>query len=43
MPSRAHSAQTNALERILGTKLFSRDSRGARLTDTGALFLGAAR
>ncbi|GAB3335093.1 LysR family transcriptional regulator [Micromonospora halotolerans] len=37
------SQQVNALERILGTKLFNRDSRGTRLTDTGALFLPEAR
>ncbi|MFC6022926.1 LysR family transcriptional regulator [Plantactinospora solaniradicis] len=37
------SQQISALERILGTKLFDRDSRGTRLTDTGALFLAEAR
>ncbi|RKR91865.1 LysR family transcriptional regulator [Micromonospora pisi] len=37
------SQQINALERILGTKLFARDSRGTRLTETGALFLPEAR
>ncbi|MEV1328485.1 LysR family transcriptional regulator [Micromonospora costi] len=37
------SQQVNALERILGAKLFDRDSRGTRLTDTGALFLPEAR
>ncbi|MFE9959968.1 LysR family transcriptional regulator [Micromonospora sp. NPDC005299] len=37
------SQQINALERILGAKLFNRDSRGTRLTDTGALFLPEAR
>jgi DNA-binding transcriptional LysR family regulator len=37
------SQQINALERILGAKLFDRDSRGTRLTDTGALFLPEAR
>jgi DNA-binding transcriptional LysR family regulator len=37
------SQQINALERILGTKLFDRDSRGTRLTETGALFLPEAR
>ncbi|KAB1910676.1 LysR family transcriptional regulator [Micromonospora sp. AMSO31t] len=37
------SQQINALERILGAKLFHRDSRGTRLTDTGALFLPEAR
>lgn len=37
------SQQINALERILGAKLFSRDTRGTRLTDTGALFLPEAR
>jgi DNA-binding transcriptional LysR family regulator len=37
------SQQINALERILRAKLFDRDSRGTRLTDTGALFLPEAR
>ncbi|MEE6262539.1 LysR family transcriptional regulator [Plantactinospora sonchi] len=37
------SQQINALERILGAKLFDRDSRGTRMTDTGALFLPEAR
>ncbi|MGI5149913.1 LysR family transcriptional regulator [Plantactinospora sp. CA-294935] len=37
------SQQINALERILGAKLFDRDSRGTKLTDTGALFLPEAR
>ncbi|MEU4680390.1 LysR family transcriptional regulator [Micromonospora sp. NPDC023737] len=37
------SQQINALERILGAKLFNRDSRGTRLTDTGSLFLPEAR
>lgn len=37
------SQQINALERILGTKLFDRDSRGTRLTETGELFLPEAR
>ncbi|MEV4810989.1 LysR family transcriptional regulator [Micromonospora avicenniae] len=37
------SQQINALERILGAKLFNRDSRGTRLTETGSLFLPEAR
>ncbi|WP_203719203.1 LysR family transcriptional regulator [Asanoa siamensis] len=37
------SQQINALERILGAKLFDRDSRGTRLTATGTLFLPEAR
>ncbi|SNS68181.1 DNA-binding transcriptional regulator, LysR family [Asanoa hainanensis] len=37
------SQQITALERNLGVKLFERDSRGTRLTDTGALFLPEAR
>ena len=37
------SQQITALERSLGVKLFDRDSRGTRLTDTGALFLPEAR
>ncbi|GAA4557117.1 LysR family transcriptional regulator [Planotetraspora kaengkrachanensis] len=37
------SQQINTLERILGARLFDRDSRGTRLTDTGALFLPEAR
>ena len=37
------SQQINALERMLGAKLFDRDSRGTRLTDLGALFLPEAR
>ncbi|MEU4480552.1 LysR family transcriptional regulator [Micromonospora sp. NPDC023966] len=37
------SQQINALERILRAKLFDRDSRGTRLTETGALFLPEAR
>lgn len=37
------SQQINALERILGAKLFDRDSRGTKLTETGALFLPEAR
>ncbi|MEU8297152.1 LysR family transcriptional regulator [Micromonospora sp. NPDC048909] len=37
------SQQINALERILGARLFDRDSRGTRLSDTGALFLPEAR
>ncbi|MGY0002615.1 LysR family transcriptional regulator [Micromonospora sp. I033] len=37
------SQQINALERILGAKLFDRDSRGTKLTDIGALFLPEAR
>ncbi|MER7444048.1 LysR family transcriptional regulator [Micromonospora avicenniae] len=37
------SQQINALERILGAKLFNRDSRGTRLTDIGSLFLPEAR
>jgi DNA-binding transcriptional LysR family regulator len=37
------SQQINALERILGAKLFDRDSRGTKLTDTGTLLLPEAR
>ena len=37
------SQQISALERILGAKLFDRDSRGTRLTDIGTLFLPEAR
>ncbi|GAB3879343.1 hypothetical protein GCM10027612_04970 [Microbispora bryophytorum subsp. camponoti] len=37
------SQQITALERILGAKLFDRDSRGTKLTDIGALFLPEAR
>ncbi|MEV6367200.1 LysR family transcriptional regulator [Micromonospora musae] len=37
------SQQINALERILGAKLFHRDSRGTTLSDTGSLFLPEAR
>ncbi|MEV0720263.1 LysR family transcriptional regulator, partial [Asanoa sp. NPDC050611] len=37
------SQQITALERILGAKLFDRDSRGTKLTDTGTLFLPEAR
>ncbi|MCO1598923.1 LysR family transcriptional regulator [Micromonospora sp. RHAY321] len=37
------SQQINALERILGAKLFDRGSRGTRLTGTGTLFLPEAR
>lgn len=37
------SQQIKALERILGARLFDRDSRGTNLTDTGALFLPEAR
>jgi DNA-binding transcriptional LysR family regulator len=37
------SQQISALERILGAKLFDRDSRGTKLTDVGTLFLPEAR
>ncbi|MEU7916447.1 LysR family transcriptional regulator [Microbispora bryophytorum] len=37
------SQQITALERILGARLFDRDSRGTKLTDIGALFLPEAR
>ncbi|GIF62665.1 LysR family transcriptional regulator [Asanoa ishikariensis] len=37
------SQQITALERNLGVKLFERDSRGTRLTETGTLFLPEAR
>jgi DNA-binding transcriptional LysR family regulator len=37
------SQQISALERMLGTKLLDRDSRGTRLTGVGALFLPEAR
>ncbi|MFF4122699.1 LysR family transcriptional regulator [Microbispora rosea] len=37
------SQQIKTLERILGARLFDRDSRGTSLTDTGALFLPEAR
>jgi DNA-binding transcriptional LysR family regulator len=39
----ALSQQINALERILGTKLFERSSQGTTLTDTGTMFLPEAR
>ena len=37
------SAQITVLERILGARLFDRDSRGTRLTEVGRLFLPEAR
>ncbi|SEO81284.1 DNA-binding transcriptional regulator, LysR family [Amycolatopsis saalfeldensis] len=37
------SQQITVLERILGTKLFDRDGRGARLTAAGEVFLPEAR
>jgi DNA-binding transcriptional LysR family regulator len=37
------SQQITVLERILGTKLFDRDGRGARLTPAGEVFLPEAR
>ncbi|MDG4825891.1 LysR family transcriptional regulator [Asanoa sp. WMMD1127] len=37
------SQQISAMERILGAKLFERDSRGTKLTGTGALLLPGAR
>lgn len=37
------SQQIKALERALGTRLFDRDTRGTRLTDTGRAFLPEAR
>lgn len=37
------SQQISALERILGAKLFDRDSRGSKLTEIGTLFLPEAR
>lgn len=37
------SQQITALERTLGARLFDRDTRGARLTAVGALFLPEAR
>ncbi|MBM0278617.1 LysR family transcriptional regulator [Micromonospora sp. STR1s_6] len=37
------SQQITALERVLGVRLFDRDSRGTTLTDIGALFVPEAR
>ncbi|MFG2682116.1 LysR family transcriptional regulator [Streptomyces sp. NPDC048392] len=37
------SQQINALERLLGAKLFERGGRGTELTDIGALFVAEAR
>ncbi|MEW2515965.1 LysR family transcriptional regulator [Streptomyces sp. NPDC046870] len=37
------SQQISALERMLGARLFDRDSRGTDLTDIGALFVQEAR
>ncbi|MFC4016506.1 LysR family transcriptional regulator [Micromonospora sp. GCM10011542] len=37
------SQQITALERIVGARLFDRDSRGTTLTDLGALFVPEAR
>lgn len=37
------SQQVTVLERLLGTKLLQRDTRGTRLTEVGSLFLPEAR
>ncbi|MFC0552825.1 LysR family transcriptional regulator [Planotetraspora thailandica] len=37
------SQQISLLERTLGTRLFDRDTRGTRLTETGRMFLPEAR
>ncbi|HVV10845.1 LysR family transcriptional regulator [Amycolatopsis sp.] len=37
------SQQINVLERVLGVRLFDRDTRGTRLTEVGLLFLPEAR
>jgi DNA-binding transcriptional LysR family regulator len=43
MSQQSLSQQINQLERLLGVKLFDRDTRGTRLTDAGAWFVPEAR